>query len=171
MNRLSKFMSKVLRHSPEYIGIKLDAHGWVSISDLITGFKTKNFATTEEEIREVVRTCPKQRYEVSGDLIRAVQGHSINIDLELCPETPPPVLYHGTVEKNLPDIMKYGLKPMSRQHVHMTDNITTAKKVGARYGVPIILKIDTSEGVFYRSKNGVWLADHIPSKLISVGTL
>ena len=171
LKSLSKFMSLVLRHKPEEIGIKLDANGWVSIEDLVL---KSNGKLTDETIRSIVEQNDKKRFAISDDgkSVRANQGHSVNIDLDLRPTEPPEILYHGTASRFLDSIKSEGLKSQSRQHVHLSLEIETAKSVGQRYGKPVILEIDAhqmhQDGIlFYVSKNGVWLTQSVPVKYIS----
>ena len=169
----SKFISYVLRHKPESIQITLDEHGWVSIADLISAAQKHGQPLDEAELREVVRTCSKQRFSIdaSDTKIRANQGHSIQIDLALEPQKPPAVLYHGTATRFLNSILNQGLLAGSRHHVHMSEAIDTAKSVGLRYGSPVILQIDcdamVADGyVFFQSENQVWLCDSVPAKYL-----
>lgn len=168
--QLSKFLSYVLRHRPDSIGITLDSNGWADVDELIA--KSKEPISLDAIIK-VVENNDKQRFILDLDKrrIRANQGHSVKVDLELKPKIPPVTLYHGTVEKFLTTILKEGLKPMSRQHVHLSADISTANKVGERRGKAIILKVDTRQLVkngheFYLSENGVWLTESIPPSAI-----
>jgi putative RNA 2'-phosphotransferase len=169
----SKFLSLILRHKPEVIGLRLDANGWAEIDEIIRLAATQGRSLTRPLLEEVVATSDKQRFVISEDRlkIRANQGHSISVDLELEPQVPPPVLFHGTATHYLESINAQGLTKRSRQHVHLSADETTALKVGQRHGKPIILKIfaDKMHKVgykFYRSANGVWLTDHVPSAFI-----
>jgi putative RNA 2'-phosphotransferase len=171
--RTSKFLSLVLRHQPEVIGLVLDEHGWAEIDALIEAANRSGKSLTRELLFRVVRENDKQRFALSDDQtkIRASQGHSIGVDLGLEPVEPPGVLFHGTIERFLASIRREGLKPGSRQHVHLSPDAVTAAKVGQRRGTPIILEVRASEmhGAgfrFYLSANGVWLADHVPAKYI-----
>ncbi len=169
--QISKFLSLILRHQPETIGLKLDENGWAVIHEI---FEKSKLRFTFEELEEVVVTSDKQRFSFNADKtkIRANQGHSLKtVDLNLKPQTPPPFLYHGTVTKFMPAIKLHGLKKMSRQHVHLSKDKDTAIKVGSRRGKPIILGVRAmdmqNEGhLFFKSENGVWLTDHIPLKFI-----
>lgn len=172
--RISKFASKVLRHDPAYIGLELSSDGWASINALLSGFEKKGLVITKAQLTEMVKNNGKQRFEISGDKnrIRAVQGHSIGVDLDLEAQEPPEFLYHGTVSKFIPSIMAIGLNKGSRDYVHLSKDVETASNVGARRGKPIILKVAAAkahrEGInFFVAKNGVWLADGIPAKYIS----
>jgi putative RNA 2'-phosphotransferase len=166
--RISKFLSLVLRHKPETIGLSLDHQGWADTRELITRMNERGMAVTLEDIQQVVRDNDKQRFRLSDDLrrIRANQGHSIPIDLGLQPQSPPDPLYHGTAERNAASIEARGLLKGSRQHVHLSADVNTARKVGQRHGRPIIYQIDTrqmtADGLtFYRSDNGVWLTEYV----------
>ena len=172
--RISKFLSLVLRHDPTAAGVTLDAEGWADLDELLAGAARNDFHFTLAELEEVVRTSDKQRFalDLEAKRIRANQGHSVSVDLGLTPEAPPPVLYHGTVERFLQSIMATGLEKRSRQHVHLSPDVVTATRVGSRRGQPIILQIDAtsmhSAGfVFFRSANGVWLTEQVPPEYIS----
>ena len=174
LKHISKFMSLVLRHKPEEIGLQLDEQGWASINELIARMNTKGFHVTAEIIKEVVVTNDKKRFAFNEDktLIRASQGHSIEVDLNLQEMIPPDILYHGTTHKYLESILKDGLKSQSRQHVHLSATTETAQAVGGRHGKPVILLINAKSmceaGLkFYLSDNKVWLADAVPAQYIS----
>ena len=171
--RISKFLSLVLRHQPELIGIALDDQGWTPVEDLIAKSHRHGMRFSEAELKQVIADSDKQRFALSedGTFIRANQGHSVAVDLALEPVTPPDVLYHGTVEKFLDGIREKGLIKGQRHHVHLSPDEATAKIVGSRRGKPVILTIDSqgmhAEGlVFYHSANGVWLTDHVPTEFI-----
>lgn len=175
LNKTSKFLSFVLRHKPEAIGLELDANGWANIDELINKANTSGEISNLDKtlIQGVVDTSDKKRFVISDDeqLIRANQGHSINVDLQLKPVTPPEFLYHGTATHFLDSILEEGLKPQQRQHVHLSMDIETATAVGQRYGKPVILTIKAllmhEQGfVFYRSENEVWLTEHVPNNYI-----
>ena len=160
----SKFLSLILRHQPEKIGLELDSNGWAEINELIE--KSTKVKLTQELIEEVVVKDNKQRFIIKDGKIRANQGHSINIDLALEAVEPPDILYHGTATRFLESIMKEGLTKQSRQHVHLSKDIETATMVGKRHGKVVILEVDAKkmfeEGyVFYLSENGVWLTDRV----------
>ncbi len=166
---VSKFLAKHLRHTPHELGLALQPGGWVSVDDLLTSSQRVGFAITYDELIECVETNDKQRFSFdnTGDLIRANQGHSVAVDLELEERQPPDVLYHGTVERFLASIMAEGLKKGKRHHVHLSMEIETARKVGARRGKPVILRVDAAKMFgqgfkFYVSANGVWLTDAVP---------
>lgn len=172
LQETSKYMSLILRHKPETIGISLDEHGWANVDELIAGIaKTREF--NREILEEIVRTDNKQRYSFNEEktLIRANQGHSIPVDLELEEVVPPKYLYHGTGEKFREAIDKEGLKPKSRLYVHLSEDIDTATKVGSRHGKPVVYRVfagwmHKNGFKFYRSVNGVWMTKDVPTKYI-----
>ena len=171
--RHSKFLSLVLRHDPAVIGIELDEAGWVDVSTLLEAMKNHRPQITRERLFEIVETNDKRRFAFSEDRvrIRASQGHSIGVDLDLRPSTPPNSLFHGTAEENLTSIRETGLLRCQRDHVHLSADNETAKKVGARHGKPVVLEIASkqmaeSDFIFYVSENGVWLTAHVPSTFI-----
>ena len=175
--RISKYLSLVLRHDPSAAGITLDAEGWVAVAELLAGAARHGVSFTLVDLKEVVQTNDKQRFAFSpdGQRIRANQGHSVAVDLGLNPETPPPVLYHGTVERFVTSIMETGLEKRARQHVHLSPDVATANRVGSRRGQPVILKIAAAEMhsagfLFFRSANGVWLTEQVPPQYISRST-
>jgi putative RNA 2'-phosphotransferase len=165
-----KFLSLVLRHKPEALGISLDESGWVAVTELLEGLKKHNRQpATEEALFELVQKSSKKRfeYDITGSRIRACQGHSVEIDLGLKPLEPPVRLYHGTIPDYIPSILSKGLIKGSRQHVHLSEDRDTAKTVGSRRGTPVLLTILAQDMrragyEFYRSTNGVWLTDHVP---------
>ncbi|GAB1856235.1 RNA 2'-phosphotransferase [Flavobacteriaceae bacterium MHTCC 0001] len=169
--QISKFLSLILRHQPEKIGLRLDDNGWALVSDILETSKVK---FTFDELEEVVATNDKQRFSFNDDKtkIRANQGHSLKtVDLNLKTQRPPQFLYHGTVAKFIPEIKLHGLKKMSRQHVHLSKDRDTATKVGFRRGKPIILSIRALDmhnngNDFYISDNGVWLTDAVAPEFI-----
>jgi putative RNA 2'-phosphotransferase len=172
--QLSKFLSLVLRHKPELIHLNMDANGWADIDELIKNAnKYSNMCLTKDILTEIVKTNDKQRYiiDTEKNKIRANQGHSISIDLALEPQIPPDELYHGTATKFLESIMANGIKPMSRQYVHLSRTTEIAENVGKRHGEPIILSIDTKSMYengykFYLSENKVWLVNDVPKEYI-----
>lgn len=171
--KISKFMSLVLRHRPEQIGLNLDENGWTLVVDFLVKMNAKGNNLDIEKLEEIVSTNEKKRFAFNEDKtkIRASQGHSVTIDLALKEITPPDFLFHGTVQKFIDEIKEKGLLKMSRQHVHLSKDEETAVKVGSRRGKPIILIVNTSkmhqDGFkFYQSENGVWLTDNVPSKYI-----
>jgi len=166
---VSKFLAKHLRHAPDALGLSLQPGGWVSVDDLLAASELAGFAITYDELIECVETNDKKRFSFddTGDLIRANQGHSVDVDLQLEQKEPPKVLYHGTVERFLASIMAEGLKKGKRHHVHLSKDVETARKVGARRGKPVILRVNSGqmhgEGFkFFLSVNGVWLTDSVP---------
>ena len=172
--KTSKFLSLVLRHKPETIGLSLDANGWADIDTLVTLTQSRSNRLTRELIEEVVVRNDKQRFVISDDgrRIRANQGHSIVVNLDLQPQQPPNVLYHGTATRFLDSIKAQGLQKRQRQHVHLSADLDTASKVGVRHGKLVILKIEAekmlAEGyTFYLSANEVWLTDYVPPQYIS----
>ncbi|MFI7393924.1 MULTISPECIES: RNA 2'-phosphotransferase [Streptomyces] len=169
--KVSKYLSKHLRHQPERIGLTLDEGGWVEIDTLIAAAAEHGFRFTREELDDVVATNDKRRFAVEGARIRASQGHSIDVDLQLPAATPPPYLYHGTVARHLEAIRAEGLRPMNRHDVHLSPDRETATRVGARRGRPVVLPVDAAamhrDGhVFRVSANGVWLTQHVPSRYL-----
>jgi len=171
IKQTSKFLSLLLRHKPETIGLKLDKNGWAEIDELIE--KSKNITLTRALIESVVEQDDKQRFIIEGNRIRANQGHSIAIDLALNAVTPPEVLYHGTATRFLDSIMQTGLSKQKRQHVHLSKETETATRVGMRHGKVVILEVDSKrmheEGyLFYLSENGVWLTDVVPKAFLSI---
>jgi len=174
--KVSKYLSKHLRHQPERLGLELRAGGWVTVSELLEACARSGFTVTEDELREVVERSDKQRFgfDPSGLLIRANQGHSVTVDLELEPVAPPPLLFHGTGAGSVGSILSSGLKPMARHHVHLSIDEETARRVGMRHGRPVILTVDAArmaaDGfVFFVSTNGVWLTDAVPPEYLRSG--
>ena len=170
---LSKYLSLLLRHRPEVLNLNMDKNGWVNLDELIEKLNADGKNVTLEKIQEVVATNTKQRFKLDevNNRIRANQGHSINVDVELVEKNPPQILYHGTAKKNIDIISKEGLKKMNRQHVHLSQDYDTAINVGGRHGKPIILKIDCKRMLedgfkFYLSENKVWLTDVVDVKYI-----
>lgn len=172
---VSKFLSLVLRHSPETIGLKLDENGWADVEELIEKCNKQESQNqmTAELLDYVVENNDKKRFAFNDDKtkIRASQGHSISVELNLNEAEPSEFLYHGTVEKFLDNIKKEGLQKMSRQHVHLSKDEETAIKVGSRRGSPQILIVRSGEMFrdgfkFYLSENDVWLTDEVPAKYI-----
>jgi putative RNA 2'-phosphotransferase len=171
---VSKFLAKHLRHAPDALGLTLQTGGWVSVDDLLVASERVGFTISYDELIECVETSDKKRFSFddTGDLIRANQGHSVEVDLQLEEKEPPDVLFHGTVERFLASIMAEGLKKGKRHHVHLSSDTETARKVGARRGKPVILQVNAgkmhSQGFkFYLSVNGVWLTDSVPSVFLT----
>ena len=172
LKNTSKFIALILRHKPESIGIRLDEHGWANVDELVDGIaKTQVF--DREMLEDIVRTDEKQRYSFNEDktLIRANQGHSIPVDVELKKKTPPNILWHGTGEKYTASIETKGLIPKSRLYVHLSEDTDTARKVGSRHGKLVIYEAATgamqTDGYdFFQSVNGVWLTKHVPVKYL-----
>lgn len=172
--KISKFLSRVLRHKPETIGLTLDSAGWTSVEELLRACEQHGFPLSREELEAVVATNDKQRFSLSedGQHIRANQGHSVEVELGYQPAEPPEFLYHSTVERFLPSIRAKGLLKGQRHHVHLSPNVATAAKVGRRRGKPAILTISSGQMyragyLFYQSTNGVWLTDHVPATYIT----
>ena len=165
LTKVSKYISLILRHKPETIGITLDKHGWAKVDKLIKGVSEK-YPIDMDILEEIVRTDEKQRYSFNEDktLIRANQGHSIPVDVELAQVTPPEFLWHGTGEKYVESINRTGLIPKSRLHVHLSKDTETAIQVGSRHGKPVVYKVLAGKMAqeFYLSVNGVWLTDKVP---------
>ena len=172
LDSTSRFISLILRHKPEAIGITLDEHGWADVQELIDGInKSDGHDLDIEVLEEIVRTDEKQRYSFNEDhtLIRANQGHSIPVDVELEEKNPPGILWHGTGEKYVSSIDTQGLIPKSRLYVHLSTDSETARKVGSRHGKPVIYEIDckkmSDDGYkFFESVNHVWLTKEVPAR-------
>ena len=166
---VSKFLSKHLRHDPKGLGLELAPGGWVHVEALLAGCARKGMPLSWAELEEVVDGNDKQRFsfDESGERIRANQGHSVEVDLQLEPLTPPDVLYHGTAEHVVAEVLRTGLRKMKRHHVHLSTTAATARSVGSRHGKPVILVVDAAAlsragTLFYCSDNGVWLVDAVP---------
>ncbi|GGY29582.1 RNA 2'-phosphotransferase [Streptomyces djakartensis] len=169
--KVSKYLSKHLRHQPDRIGLTLDEAGWVEIDTVITAAASHGFRFTREELDHVVAANDKRRFAVEGSRIRASQGHSVEVDLGLPPAIPPAILYHGTVARHLETIRTEGLRPMNRHDVHLSPDRETAARVGARRGRPVVLVVDGTamhrDGhVFHVSANGVWLTQSVPPRYL-----
>ena len=170
----SKFISLILRHRPEAIGIRLDEHGWADVRELIDGInRSGGHALDMDKLEEIVRTDEKQRYSSNEDhsLIRANQGHSVPVDVELEERTPPDILWHGTGEKYVASIDVQGLIPKGRLYVHLSSDTETARKVGSRHGRPVLYEIDCRKMVedghpFFLSANQIWLTRNVPAKYL-----
>lgn len=174
LKKTSVFISLILRHKPDAIGIALDEHGWADVEELINGInKTRDYHIDFDILEEIVRTDNKRRYSFNGDKtkIRANQGHSVNVDVELKEAEPPEILYHGTGEKFAEAIRREGLKPKSRLYVHLSRDGETAVKVGSRHGKPLVFLVKAGEMFkagykFYLSENGVWLTKSVPPRFM-----
>lgn len=170
--KLSRFLSLVLRHHPEKLGIALDEHGWANVDELLSAWNRQT-PVSMQTLEEIVRTDAKGRYSFSEDrtLIRANQGHSIPVDVELEKVEPPEILYHGTGERSVQGIETQGLDPRGRLHVHLSPDAKTAKAVGQRHGKPVVYEVLAGQMArdgyeFFRSVNGVWLTKSVPAKYL-----
>lgn len=177
LERISKFISMILRHRPEVIGITLDEHGWANVNELIKGINEtgEEVEFSKATLEKIVKTDKKQRYSFSQDktLIRANQGHSIPVDVELEKKEPPKVLYHGTGSRFVKSIQEQGLFPMERLYVHLSTDVETATNVGKRHGTPVIFKVNAEQMQkdgydFFQSVNGVWLTKEVPTKYLEL---
>ncbi|HVF57699.1 MAG TPA: RNA 2'-phosphotransferase [Pyrinomonadaceae bacterium] len=173
--KISKYLSKHLRHQPERLGLELAPGGWVEVDRLLGSCAAHNVLITRAELEEVVARNDKQRFsfDETGRRIRANQGHSVEVDLQLQASSPPPVLYHGTGERAVKLIEAAGLRKMGRHHVHLSQDVETARKVGARRGRPVVFAVDAvgmSEAghEFYVTANGVWLVDGVPPRYLRI---
>ena len=171
--RISKYLSLHLRHQPEHLGLDLEEGGWIDVATLLAACARDGFPVTRAELEEVVVRNDKQRFSFDelGTRLRANHGHSVEVDLELEPATPPPLLYHGTPERSLASILRTGIAKMKRQHVHLSTTLDEARKVGARRGQPVLVAVDAAamhkDGlVFFQSASGIWLTDHVPPKYL-----
>ncbi|MFE6807735.1 RNA 2'-phosphotransferase [Streptomyces sp. NPDC057696] len=169
--KVSKYLSKHLRHQPERIGLALDEGGWVEIGTLLAAAAAHGFRITRDELDHVVAANDKRRFAIEGSRIRASQGHTVDVDLGLPPATPPAFLYHGTVAAALDAIRAEGLRPMNRHDVHLSPDRETATRVGARRGRPVVLSVDAGamhrDGHTFRvSANGVWLTEAVPPRYL-----
>lgn len=173
--RLGRFLSLVLRHDPDAANITLDGHGWADVEALLSGVRSTGRWIDMETLERIVRENNKQRYSFNEDhtRIRANQGHSLQVDVELREAKPPRYLYHGTAVRFLSAIQAEGIKKMSRQYVHLSGDYQTAAAVGCRHGAPAILRVEAeamsrSGMTFYRSENGVWLCEYVPPEYFCV---
>jgi putative RNA 2'-phosphotransferase len=176
--RISKFLSLVLRHKPETIGIELDENGWTDVTLLIEKMRDARTEITLEILSHVVATNSKKRFafDETKTKIRANQGHSVEVELGYEPETPPNILYHGTAGAAVDLILQTGIEKRSRHHVHLSQDVETALKVGERRGKAVIVEVDAAQMhkdglTFYRSENGVWLTDYVAVTYISIKSL
>ncbi|OLF13882.1 RNA 2'-phosphotransferase [Actinophytocola xinjiangensis] len=173
MIRISKYLAKHLRHQPERLGLVLDTGGWVDVDVLLAACAANGFALTRAELEHVVTANDKQRYafDPAGTRIRANQGHTVAVDLDLPVATPPDVLYHGTAHRFRDAIAREGLRPMDRHDVHLSADPETARRVGARHGTPVVLRVDAAAmgaagHTFRVSANGVWLVGAVPPEFL-----
>lgn len=167
--KVSKFLSLVLRHKPEVIKMQLDINGWADVNDLIVKSQQAGVDLNFETLVDIVDTSEKARFAFneSRNRIRANQGHSLTVDLEFSPVEPPEILYHGTATRFVSSIMETGLRKGERHHVHLSKDLATALSVGKRHGKPHIWKVFSglmykAGFQFYISKNGVWLTENVP---------
>lgn len=167
--KLGRFLSLVLRHDPKAAGITLDEHGWAEVPELLAGVRRTGRRIDMETLERIVRENNKQRYSFNEDhtKIRANQGHSVQVDVELKETKPPKYLYHGTALRFLNQIGANGIQKMGRQYVHLSGDYETAVAVGKRHGVPVVITVDAAamvrDGIpFYLSKNGIWLCEEVP---------
>lgn len=171
--KISKFLSLVLRHKPSTVGLTLDPGGWVQVDELLAAANNTGVPLNKDVLRQVVEQNDKQRFSLSADgsKIRANQGHSIPVNLDLEPVFPPEFLFHGTATRFLKSIQKQGLLPKGRNQVHLSPDKPTATKVGQRHGKPVVLTVQSGQMhesgfTFYRSANGVWLTDKVPVEFL-----
>jgi putative RNA 2'-phosphotransferase len=171
--QVSKYLSKHLRHEPERLGLTLGPGGWVAVDALLRASADHGFAITSDELREVVESSDKQRFafDAAGTMIRANQGHSVDVDLQLVPTAPPEALFHGTGEGSVESILASGLERQARHHVHLSPDAETARRVGMRHGRPVVLTVAAGDMAragheFFVSANGVWLVDAVPPEYL-----
>lgn len=171
--KTGRYISYLLRHHPEEAGLTLDEHGWADVNELINAVAETYTGFSRTELDEIVATNNKKRYSYSEDgmRIRANQGHSIQVDVELEEKTPPPVLWHGTAEHFVESIQEQGLVSGNRLYVHLSADTDTARVVGKRHGKPVIFCVDckrmSEDGYkFYLSVNGVWLTKEVPARYL-----
>lgn len=171
--RASKFLSLILRHEPERVGLKLGEAGWVGVDELLQAANRNGVALTVDDLKHIVATSDKKRFAFSddGQWIRANQGHSVEVDLQYAPQTPPEILYHGTATRFLDGIRQHGLQRMARHDVHLSAETKVTFQVGSRHGKPVLLTIRAGDmhrvGFEFRcSANGVWLVNHVPPQFI-----
>jgi len=175
LKSLGKFLSLILRHKPEVAGIKLDKNGWASVDDLIEGVTDKGREIDLPILEMLVATDEKQRYSSNDDktAIRANQGHSVKVDLELEPIKPPKILFYGTVDRYIESIMRKGLEPQSRNHIHLSETEASVFDEGERQNDSIVFKIFSGAMYrdghhFFQSANGVWLVEKVPNKYLDI---
>ncbi len=176
--KTSKFLSLILRHEPERVGLKLGEAGWVSVEELLQAVNRHGVALTLEQLKHIVATSDKKRFAFSedGQRIRASQGHSVEVDLQYAPQTPPEILYHGTVTRFLDGIRQHGLQKMERHDVHLSAETKVTTQVGSRHGKPVLLTIRAGDmhragHIFRCSANGVWLVHEVPQQFIEFPAL
>lgn len=172
--KISKYLSRHLRHDPAGLGLALAHGGWVGVDELLAACARRGFPVSRDELDEVVARNDKRRFsfDETGGRIRANQGHSVEVDLQLERAAPPPVLYHGTAERAVGQILAGGLRRMRRHHVHLSADAESARRVGARHGRPVVFAVDAARMAaagheFYLSDNGVWLAECVPAEYLS----
>lgn len=172
--RVSRLLARILRHAPEEFGLVLTEGGWVGVNDLLEALDFHGMRLSRPELGEVVARNDKQRFafDETGSMIRASQGHSVPVVLDLPRAVPPAALFHGTVADALPAIRREGLRAMARHHVHLSATVETATRVGSRRGTPVVLRINTAHMVtdgheFFLSANGVWLVDKVPPQYMT----
>ncbi len=175
--RTSKFLSLILRHEPERVGLELGDAGWVGVDELLKAVNSHGVSLTLDDLKHIVATSDKKRFAFSeeGLRIRASQGHSVEVDLQYPPQTPPELLYHGTATRFLHAIRQHGLQKMQRHDVHLSAETRVTLQVGGRHGKPMLLTIRAGDMhragfVFRCSANGVWLVDHVPPQFIEFPT-
>jgi putative RNA 2'-phosphotransferase len=175
--RTSKFLSLILRHEPERVGLELGDAGWVGVDELLKAVNSHGVSLTLDDLKHIVATSDKKRFAFSEDglRIRASQGHSVEVDLQYAPQTPPELLYHGTATRFLHAIRQHGLQKMQRHDVHLSAETRVTLQVGGRHGKPMLLTIRAGDMhragfVFRCSANGVWLVDHVPPQFIQFPT-
>lgn len=175
LRSVSKFLSFVLRHEPQSIGLTLDEAGWATVDHLLDRAQAAGQPVSRALLQRVVDTSDEKRFRFSedGQRIRANQGHSVTVELGLAPLMPPTVLYHGTASRFLDDILRAGLEKRDRHHVHLTEDPSVTRSVGIRHGRVVLLQVDASRmardgRLFYRSDNGVWLTDTVPASYLVV---
>jgi len=171
--RTSKLLSLILRHEPGVVGLELDKQGWVDVDVLLSAMNAHGHSIIREQLDHVVLTSEKKRFVIAENRIRANQGHSLEVDLELSEAIPPAKLFHGTSSRFLEAILESGLEKGDRHHVHLSSYISTAREVGERHGKLVVLGVDSGrmteqDYVFYLSANGVWLVDRVPTEFLQV---
>ena len=169
MKKTSKYIAYLLRHNPSAAELPMDENGWVEVRMLIEGVCKTGRQLDIETLTEIVETDEKQRFSFNedGSKIRANQGHSLRVDVEMKELAPPAVLYHGTAEKYLASIREKGILKQTRNYVHLSKNPETAQRVGKRHGTSVVLQVDAQkmhkDGYrFFLSANGVWQIEHVP---------